>query len=152
MAVESLKRSTNWPSLLSQYLNDAKDFKFAWGSNDCCFFAANLIKRLTDVDVLSDIRGKYSTRAGAFKVLKEVYAGDIQNAPTKHLGESIHYNFLKRGDIALYDSEQIENPSIIVEMPCLGIVTDSGTTVALLTPDKGYLQIPLKQAVKGWAY
>src|SRR5579875_1052465 len=72
----SLKRTQHWVTReLDAYLRDTASKPFAWGSNDCCLFAANAIEAMTGVDIADDFRGKYTDEASAFALIKLVTGG-----------------------------------------------------------------------------
>jgi len=53
---------------------------FAWGSNDCCLFPADAILAGTGVDLADDFRGRYTTKAEAFALIKTVTGKDSAQA------------------------------------------------------------------------
>ena len=64
-------RLENWPKLLSEAVEAAHSKEFAWGSHDCCLFAADCAKAITGIDAAAQLRGTYSTEAEAQAIIDE---------------------------------------------------------------------------------
>lgn len=64
-------RVGNWPELLAEYVEQRRKEPFAWGSNDCCIFAADWVQACTGTDYASAWRGRYTGRLGAARFLEE---------------------------------------------------------------------------------
>ena len=64
-------RKENWPDLLSAYVEQRRNKPFAWGSDDCCLFAADWVQACTGTDYASAWRGRYTGRLGAARFLEE---------------------------------------------------------------------------------
>jgi hypothetical protein len=45
---------------------------FVWGVQDCCLWAADCVQAMTGTDHAADVRGTYSTAAGALRVLQQL--------------------------------------------------------------------------------
>lgn len=45
---------------------------FAWGSHDCCLWAADCVQATTGHDPAADLRGSYTTALGAARVLASI--------------------------------------------------------------------------------
>ena len=59
------ERVEAWPEHLIAFLSERRGRPFAWGSNDCCLFAADWIRTATGYDPAAKVRGTYSTFLGA---------------------------------------------------------------------------------------
>jgi hypothetical protein len=64
-------RRDNWPDLLAQFIEARRKKPFAWGSNDCCTFAADWVETCTGVDYAQTWRGRYSSGLDAVRVLDQ---------------------------------------------------------------------------------
>jgi hypothetical protein len=73
-----IARRDNWPDLLSVYIEEKRSEPFAWGSNDCCLFAADWVQIATGHDIAAQWRGSYTTALGARRALDE--GGGIERA------------------------------------------------------------------------
>lgn len=106
------QRIDNWLLILANELK--KPRTFTWGKEDCCLFSANIIKSITNIDIAKEYRGKYSTKLGAFKIIKKKgfkTVPDIFDAQMKKYGfKQINKNFAQKGDAV---SKKIENDEII---------------------------------------
>jgi hypothetical protein len=69
-------RRDNWPDLLAAYIEERRNAPFAWGSNDCCLFAADWVELCTGKDYAETWRGSYSSGLGAVRILDE--AGGVE--------------------------------------------------------------------------
>lgn len=148
-----LKRSTTWLTReLDTYLRETASKPFAWGSNDCCLFAANGIESMTGVDIADDFRGKYTDQASAFALIKTVTGGaTVADAAaycaTKHglvewvtaAGKPLPL-MAKRGDLVV-----VANAGSLIA----GIVDLSGRYVAAMS-ETGIVRLPLSAIQRAW--
>lgn len=65
-----IQRASNWPTILSDFLEERRAMPFAWGRNDCCLFAADWVKAATGEDLAEFFRGRYKTALGATRFLE----------------------------------------------------------------------------------
>jgi hypothetical protein len=65
-----VSRKENWQELLHAFMLDCDGMEFVRGKHDCIMFAANAVRSITGVDMAESIRGKYSTRQSAIRVLQ----------------------------------------------------------------------------------
>lgn len=91
------KRHEGWEQRLSEYIASKVGVPFAWGSHDCCTFAAGALLALTGENPMFS-HGEYTDAAGAAIVLRD--AGGIERIPEAH-GLSLlpSVSFAMRGDI-----------------------------------------------------
>lgn len=66
-----LVRSFDYIELLFEFIESRRHQPFAWGSNDCCLFAADGVLAQTGVDLAATWRG-YTTDREALKLIQEV--------------------------------------------------------------------------------
>ena len=104
----ALTRKEHWATRsLQQFLLARAKTPFGWGTNDCCLFPADAIEAFTGVDIADDFRGKYSTEAEAFALIKTVTGGtNVADAAawcaSKHgLMEWPQPLFAQRGDLVV---------------------------------------------------
>lgn len=83
-ATPTLQRLPGWPERLHAFLADALACPFAWAEHDCCHFAAQDVQALTGQDLLAPWRGRYRTRAGALRLLRQL--GGLRAAVASVLG------------------------------------------------------------------
>lgn len=95
-----MRRLEDWPERLASVVEARLCEPFAWGTNDCCMFAADCVEAMTGVDLLTKLRGTYDDEFGAARAL-EAYGG-IANACDVLL-ERIDPATAKRGDLMLFE-------------------------------------------------
>lgn len=66
------KRLKDWPSRLDATVRAAKAQPFAWGSRDCCLWAADAVLACTGHDPAAQWRGTYSAALGAMRLVDEL--------------------------------------------------------------------------------
>ena len=93
------KRVNNWQSRLQACLAERRALPFAWGSNDCAFYAADAVLACTGMDPAADLRGTYADVRGAAEVIRE-HGGLITLAATR-LGAEVQPAFAQPGDVGL---------------------------------------------------
>jgi hypothetical protein len=103
-----LIRREDWPERLLAYVEAQRDKPFAWGENDCALFTADGILAMTDVDLAAEVRGRYTTAIGAFKILRTSGVEDLTEWLTRALGEPILPALARRGDVVM--SEGVTGP------------------------------------------
>jgi hypothetical protein len=148
-----LKRSQTWLTReLDTYLRESQTKPFAWGSNDCCLFAANGIQAMTGVDIADDFRGKYTDQAAAFALIKAVTGGTTvadaaAHCAVKHglvewvgkTGKPLPL-MAKRGDLVV-----VTNAGQLIA----GIVDLSGRYVAAMS-ETGIVRLSLSAIQRAW--
>lgn len=72
MAVD-LRRRHGWRPALFATLDRFRAEPFTWdGEHDCGMFFADCIEAMTGVDIAAPLRGKYRSKAGAFRALRNL--------------------------------------------------------------------------------
>jgi hypothetical protein len=140
----NLNRSTK---PFTTFLKDNANTKFAWGSWDCCLYAANAILAITGKDIADDFRDKYTDEASAFALIKTVTGGTtVADAAAycakKHgLVEHAHPLMAKRGDLVVIQN----GPNLIA-----GVVHLNGRDVVSVS-DHGAVRLPITQVKRSWS-
>lgn len=93
-------RNRNWPMQLGDTIKAAIERPFSWGEFDCAAFAADCCMAVCGVDPLAAVRGKYSTEAGAKRVLKKHF-GSLEAACDAFF-ERVSAAMAQRGDLCIY--------------------------------------------------
>jgi hypothetical protein len=65
-------RISNWPSFLHAFVDVRRDVPFAYGTNDCCTFAADAVQLIYGVDPMADLRGTYATAREAKEAIGDL--------------------------------------------------------------------------------
>ena len=111
-----LARRDNWPKLLAQFIEARRAQPFAWGSNDCCIFAADWVEICTGEDYAKTWRGRYTSAIGAVRFLDQ--AGGLE-ALVDALGlNRVSPQLAGRGDIIAQEAGRGVTLGI-----CLGVTT-----------------------------
>jgi hypothetical protein len=86
---------------LARFIEERRNQPFAWGSNDCCLFAADWVARATGRDPAAHYRGTYSSGIGAQRIIDK--AGGILEL-ARELGlNSTQIGLARRGDVIARD-------------------------------------------------
>jgi len=130
-------RLKGWEQRLHKVTVAALMNPFVRGQNDCCTFAADVILALTGVDHVSEFRGTYSDKRGAYKVLSELDCRDVDDLADRYL-PNIEVSELQRGDIAMFEGEDGKFLAV-----CTGYTCVAPTRI-------GLVHSPTQLALKAW--
>ncbi|HGJ5883655.1 DUF6950 family protein [Arsenophonus sp.] len=97
-------RHKNWVTRLPQTLRAAMSRPFSWGEHDCCLFAADCVIAVCNFDPCSEIRGRYRSKAGALRVLKNKF-GNLQQGVSRFFN-AIPVEQARRGDVVMFDGDE----------------------------------------------
>lgn len=146
----TLARLAKWDTeLFPGYLASIAATPFAWGSNDCCTFAAGGIQAITGIDVMADFRGKYTDEAGALAAIESVCGGTTvadaaaycaQKAGLVELPKPL---FAQRGDLVVCNAPSGQLVA--------GLVHLNGRQIVIVG-ENGLYRVPLRSAVRSWHY
>ncbi len=95
-----MHRYPDWEARLAAHLEPLHARPFAWGSHDCCTFAAGAVEAMTGVDPMPEFRGRYSTAIGSARALKRYGAGTIA-ATLDGKFDAVAPALAQRGDIVM---------------------------------------------------
>lgn len=94
-------RLVDWEARLDALIESRRYQPFEWGRNDCCLFAAAAVEAMTGED--------YARRFPVYRTQAEAVAimGDrgVAGIAVDVLGESVAPNLVRRGDLALVETE-----------------------------------------------
>lgn len=93
-------RREDWPEQLLEVVAWHDAFPFAWGSSDCYLLPMDAVRAMTGTEPWPEVRGAYSTEAGAAKQLRargftsvaEAFASAFPEIPVAQAG---------RGDLGI---------------------------------------------------
>lgn len=77
---------------------------FSWGEHDCCLFAADCVMAVCDFDPCLKIRGRYHSKAGALRVLKNEF-GNLQKGVSGFFN-TIPVEQARRGDVVMFEGDE----------------------------------------------
>ena len=92
-------RQPGWQVKLDELVRNLSCREYEWGTFDCCTLAGDVVLVITGVDPIADVRGKYSTEQGAYRILARL--GGMESAWSARLGQSIAVPFAQVGDIGI---------------------------------------------------
>lgn len=142
-----MTRPDNWPELLHEHIIESAAKGFVWGENDCLFFAANWIEKLTGYDPVEKLRGKWSSAKSAYRYLSEHHASymdAIQDAMGRLSYTEAAPVYLHRGDICAIESD-IDQFGVM-----LGIVVDHRCVFISDDPAQPLVYNPRTKIKMGW--
>lgn len=91
-------RQRDWQQRLAAFGRARTGMPFAWGSNDCCTFAAAAVEALTGVDPMASVP-PYATAIEAARLVEE--GGGLERLAGSFLGASVSPAMAAVGDIVL---------------------------------------------------
>ena len=94
-------RRHDWPERLADFMDDVREEPFAFGTHDCCQFAAKAVEAMTGENPAAP--WAYDGEWGA-KALLDANGG-VEGLVTLALGAPVHPSRMQRGDVALADLE-----------------------------------------------
>lgn len=133
---------------LHDFLLERQNVPFAWGVNDCAFFAADAIRAMTGTDIADDFRDKYNTEVGALRAIKKVTGGSsIADAAAycagKHgLIEHKYPLMAKRGDLVLVKNRDGDEIAGIVSLDGRYVVSPG---------DEGLVKFSIIEVTRAWS-
>jgi hypothetical protein len=132
-----MTRPYDWMLRLERLAAERRAMGFAWGVNDCCMWAADVVLAVTGVDPAADLRGSYATEAQALAVIEQ--AGGLRALAAARLGPEVPVLAAQTGDVGL-----VEQPSGVLALAaCLG-----GSWQAV--GPEGLWAVPLSWVVAAW--
>lgn len=131
------RRTQGWEDKLHLFVEEKRGQPFAWGSNDCCVFAADWCAMALGIDPAEKFRGGYDTALGAARILDTV--GGVEALATGALGVAPdEARFAGRGDIVSFTDERGTALGV-----CVG-------TVAAFVAAHGLMFKPITACGKSW--
>ena len=132
-------RCHDWPERLAELVAARVAMPFAWGTNDCCTFAADVALAITGADPFAAHRGRYATEAGADDVVGPAGLTRFVEGLMRDFGaDEIPVATAQRGDWALV---------VVGNMPLVGVVL-GGQVAAPGTRRLAFL--PFRRAERAW--
>ena len=96
-------RLINWQSRLAALVETRQATPFAWGSNDCCLWAADCADACTGVDLVGELRGRYADERAGRRLLKRL--GGLAVLASSRLGAEVPPLMAQVGDVGLVADE-----------------------------------------------
>lgn len=100
MIAKPLKRRQDWRQCYSTLIGAIRRKPFAYGEHDCAMgLSAAMVEALTGIDVAKRWRGRYASRTGALRVMRNDGFANVADMVATVLPE-IHPARARIGDIA----------------------------------------------------
>jgi hypothetical protein len=141
-----MARKQSWPEDLHEYVDSRANTPFAWGSNDCCFFAADAALAMTGEDPAEEFRGKYADEDGAKAIIETITGGSTTEDAVAWVGlkrgweELSNILMAQRGDLVLVE---------VGSSLAAGIVYLNGKDCLFVSTD-GLHRLPLRKCKRAW--
>ena len=141
-----ITRHHDWPSRLLAQVEAARQLPFEWGVADCCLTACDMVQAITGVDPAAHFRGRYSTKAGAYRSLK-AYAGGGLAATVERITAELGMPEVpplsaQRGDVVLIHAPECPPESLALAICIGGYIAAQG-------PD-GLTLEPMARGMRAW--
>lgn len=125
-------RVKDWESRLEEAIKATGPF--AWGSADCCTFAARVVREITGREFRE--RFHYRDQFGARKILSRY--GGVEGIATRFLGAPKEAGLAQRGDVVL-----VQSPKSMLGICAGHMIAAQGRN--------GVEWLPLSAALKAWS-
>ncbi|WP_457587282.1 DUF6950 family protein [Ensifer canadensis] len=94
-----LQRVDNWRGRFEQTIDEIRYRPFAWDAECAIHLCGRLVQAVTDIDVAAPYRGRFSTAAGAVRVMTNSGFSNLADLVASILPE-IHPSQMEIGDVA----------------------------------------------------
>ena len=132
-----MTRLPDWDRRLARVTEKHMRSPGVWGESDCLLTVADAIEAVTGVDHAAKVRGKYSTPAGAAKLMRRRKCANVEDVLARLFAETGRL-LARRGDVAT-----VERDGEIAA----GFVTDQGVAVK---NERGLTFVPQAQIRKAF--
>lgn len=131
-----MKRLPDWRLRLDSVLTERVSQPFAWGSQDCCLFAADCVLAMTGADLAEGLRGHQNARQ-AVRALRG--SGGMFKLVCTRLGDSVAARKASAGDVILSQCGKR-----------YGLAVHIGNGVAVAPTARGLGQVPSADWICAW--
>lgn len=128
-------RRRDWQAHFAAFVAERRAMPFAWGSNDCCLFAADAVLAMTGQDPAETLRG-YASAIEAARIVEG--RGGLREIATAALGDEVAPAMAAIGDVVLIANEGRD----------LLAVCNGGT--ALAPGEHGMVVLGMDAALAAW--
>lgn len=142
-----MQRYPSWPAILDDYVQRNRHRHFAYGSWDCCLFAADLLEAMTGVDLAESLRDQYDSRSAALAKAFAICGHCSIQSIVAHLAEKYELPPIAplnacRGDLVLISRQRGRDYSA-------GVVALTGHEI-LIACKEGIGTVPITEASRAW--
>ena len=97
------ERRPDWQARFAALCLARQHQPFAWGSHDCCLWAADAVQALTGLDFAAEHRGLYADAEGAARLLHRL--GGVGSIAAAVLGAPVPVSRATVGDVLLLQQD-----------------------------------------------
>lgn len=134
-----MTRYADWPSRLYAALAAKQNIPFAWGSNDCLMFCADVVLAMTGFDHAENYRGNYSTEAEAQAIINTLTGASDVVGVIDTLFKRVPVLQARRGDLVA--------ATVSERGPSIGVCAGGG---CFFVGPGGLIQTPLQGCITAW--
>ena len=132
-----LPRLGDWPQRLSAHCQLWNNTPHDWNGADCVTFAADAVLAISGVDPIEDLRGRWTTRSGALRVIKNEGFSSLSEIVASRF-EECRIDEVGRGDIVMCPGEAGEFVAVVMGH------------YAVAPGEHGLMQVSLQFAERGF--
>lgn len=132
-------RYPDWPSRLFTFIESRRSTPFAWGSNDCMMFTADMVLAITGVDHAADFRGTYSTPEEARAIIEQLTGANDVVGIIDTLFKRVPVLQARRGDLVASTMQE--------RGATIGVCAGGG---CYFVGENGLVQHPLQSCITAW--
>ncbi|WP_266030436.1 DUF6950 family protein [Brucella intermedia] len=96
-------RHPEWEKRLVAVTEAHLNTPMVWGQSDCVLLAADVVEAVLGDDPAKDIRGKYKSKAGAYRLIRQRGFKSVADVLAS-LFEEIPVALAQRGDLGVYEN------------------------------------------------
>lgn len=144
-----MKRLPDWEKRLQDVFEEWQNRPFVWSETDCCCFVACCVDAQHGTNISDQINVNYKDKKSAQKYLlsniwnfnnQEYKVSSLMDLANKWLGEPIPVLMAQRGDLVLYESDDLQ---------FFSIVAFSGREIIAMQ-ESGLIKLPLRSGTMAW--
>lgn len=141
-----MTRLPDWEERLGVYVSSVRERPFHYGEHDCILFSAGAVEAQTGTDIAADYRGKYSDKAGAAAILKQVGKGTLLRTLDATL-ERRKPSRARRGDLVWFEA----SVGVCIGGEALFVGEERLAEKAGVLMREGLITVPRRLWAKAWA-
>lgn len=135
-AAPKLQRLPDWQARFAALCEARRTAPFAWGTHDCCLWAADAVQALTGRDFAASYRGRYDDAKGAADLL--VHDGGVGAIASAALGAPVPVALAAVGDV------------VLVQQGGRKALAVCNSSVALAVGPHGLVPVGMESALAAW--
>jgi len=135
-----MQRKQGWELRLNEALTEASQKPYILGETDCFAGTSDIVLQMTDIDIMENWRGKYTSFLQGARMIKQMGYDGVIDYLNKTTQGQINPKKAQRGDIVARQIKRV--------MPSLGIC--AGGKALLFMHDAGAKYVPMNKIEAAW--